>query len=749
MKLKKLFTASLLVITALLVTLFASSCNSEHEHSFAEWQTVTESNCTSYGLQKRSCECGYVEYENKDVLPHTPVTDPAVGATCTTPGFTEGSHCSVCNTVIVAQTVVDKLAHSFAEWQTVVAPTCTSFGLNSRVCACGEIEYLTVAATAHTPVTDPAVGATCTTPGFTEGSHCSACGVVFAAQGYIAPTGHNCDEVAVIEEALCNLDGTKRYSCSNTGCDYYYDEAYALAETSGDEIFAKAKEYTGLIQTHDFLGSIILEASAFVISPDGVIVTSNFAIDNAFSACFVLNGECYDVTDVLAYSAASSIAVLKVNATDLPYAPICVAEPTDAETVYTVGVLGTHQYSISRGIISNANVSHGGRYIVHDADMSEGYRGGPLLNRFGEVIGINAAYDLDGSTYLNYSAWVAEIENLDYSSPITIAEYGEATFTPSEYIAVWANSCANAYQNDISAYVVQGSNFYYAICNSNSGPFVEGYWVIDGTYKINVKIKLGNCTGTYEYAATFSDGRNTNETSGIIDAATFDASTLLTYESYYGSYWNEAELMALYTEKVYDTIGWLSYCLESYFVDLTLADLGFAAVSYDRNEDALAKINEFIMSAGAYDESIKMYSVSGSAQHSNGTLIFSLCYEPVSGTTIVDISYYLNTGYYYRLWINLTPEELGNYFSAHSGYIVEEEYYMQNYCWGYVDAANFTDLSTLTCFYYTGLEGYEDGVLQEYAMLVGYVVELLNSSVLPVVDPTLTVADLGFYFYFG
>ena len=37
---------------------------------------------------------------------HTPVTDPAVAPTCTEEGYTEGSHCSVCNTVIKAQQVI-------------------------------------------------------------------------------------------------------------------------------------------------------------------------------------------------------------------------------------------------------------------------------------------------------------------------------------------------------------------------------------------------------------------------------------------------------------------------------------------------------------------------------------------------------------------------------------------------------------------------------------------------------------------
>ncbi|MBQ9991804.1 MAG: hypothetical protein IJP33_00055, partial [Firmicutes bacterium] len=46
---------------------------------------------------------------------HHPVIDAAVAATCLTTGLTEGSHCSVCNVTIVAQTRTDALGHSFGE----------------------------------------------------------------------------------------------------------------------------------------------------------------------------------------------------------------------------------------------------------------------------------------------------------------------------------------------------------------------------------------------------------------------------------------------------------------------------------------------------------------------------------------------------------------------------------------------------------------------------------------------------------
>jgi hypothetical protein len=47
------------------------------------------------------------------VCTHTPVTDPAVAPTCTKTGLAEGTHCSKCGTVLIAQTVVPTIPHSY------------------------------------------------------------------------------------------------------------------------------------------------------------------------------------------------------------------------------------------------------------------------------------------------------------------------------------------------------------------------------------------------------------------------------------------------------------------------------------------------------------------------------------------------------------------------------------------------------------------------------------------------------------
>ena len=69
---------------------------------------------------------------------HTIVQDSAVEPTCTETGKTEGSHCSVCGEIIVAQETVPTIEHSFGEWT-------EKDGEKTRSCnACGYTETLPI-----------------------------------------------------------------------------------------------------------------------------------------------------------------------------------------------------------------------------------------------------------------------------------------------------------------------------------------------------------------------------------------------------------------------------------------------------------------------------------------------------------------------------------------------------------------------------------------------------------------------------
>lgn len=79
------------------------------------------------------------------IVDHTVAIDSAVPATCTETGLTEGSHCSVCNEVIVAQVEVPALGHNWSgEWTVIKQPTDTEEGKKEKTCTregCGVKKY--------------------------------------------------------------------------------------------------------------------------------------------------------------------------------------------------------------------------------------------------------------------------------------------------------------------------------------------------------------------------------------------------------------------------------------------------------------------------------------------------------------------------------------------------------------------------------------------------------------------------------
>jgi len=715
--------AILFVLTIMIISLVSCNSNSNindnndgtdgnHTHEFSAWTTTNTPTCTATGMQIRKCSCGYTEYDSIAQLPHSEVIDVAVAATCTTTGKTEGSHCSVCNTVIVAQTEI--------------------------------------ASTGHDPVTDAAIAPTCTVGGKTEGSHCSSCKTILVIQEPLQPLQHACNNVSVITEATCVKEGTKRYSCTNVNCNYYYDESFTLQEYSSTEIYNQALKYTGEILTYDKKGIALAQGTGFVCSSDGKIITNYHVIEGAYSATITIGNDTYTIQSVLAYDADIDLAVLKINATGLTPAVVCKNDPVTAEIVYAIGSPRGFTATVSVGIVSYAKrVVNGVTYVQHDADITHGSSGGPLINKYGEVIGVNAG--AFGNAEINVAVFTGELDKLTCGTPITLAELYDSQNTPNDILREWLLGNYNFVTDDLTYYQIEGDGFIYAIgYDASSGiNFIEGVWdFADGSdLYLSIDLTLNN-DGLYAYYAHYTFGENENFTRGYINPTTYTATTLLTHYYYDGTYWDEERLMEFYSDAVACVAEWFDYCIDTYFEDIDVEDFGFEALEFDYNSSAISVLKSNIRNNGTYDSSSQWYEIEEEFDSVAYEAKMSLVYHPSTEILSASMSWFGDDGTSYYIYLSLSSSSWGNYYSCYYNYVSLSQFAELNDTHGYIDAGTFTSKTPLKYTEFNGYDEYEDELLDIYSSCLQHLLNWIGAY-LDNTELGITLADLGFVFYDG
>ena len=166
------------------------------------------------------------------------VTTPA---TCTTDGV-ETRVCSVCDTVETQ--VIKATGHHFGNWTVAKEATCLETGLSTRICPdCDTVETLTIDAKIHQfgewIVSTPA---TCTEDG-TESRICSLCDTEDTRT--IDALGHEFTEWTTAKAATCTEKGSETRSCTRDGCTTVETrEINALGHDFGEWTVAKAATCT-------------------------------------------------------------------------------------------------------------------------------------------------------------------------------------------------------------------------------------------------------------------------------------------------------------------------------------------------------------------------------------------------------------------------------------------------------------------------------------------------------------------------
>ncbi len=135
--------------------------------------------------------------------------------------------------------------------------------------------------------------------------------------------------------------------------------------------------------------------SGFIVTPDGTILTNAHVVDGAEEVTVKLIDKREFKAKVKGLDKASDVAVLKIDAKDLPTVRIGSSGTTRVgEWVLAIGSPFGFENSASAGIVSAKSRSlPDGSYVPFiqtDVAVNPGNSGGPLFNMAGEVIGINS-----------------------------------------------------------------------------------------------------------------------------------------------------------------------------------------------------------------------------------------------------------------------------------------------------------------------------------------------------------------------
>jgi serine protease Do len=143
--------------------------------------------------------------------------------------------------------------------------------------------------------------------------------------------------------------------------------------------------------------------SGVIVSPDGYILTNNHVVANATSIDVMLSNLRILKGKVVGSDAWTDVAVVKVDAKDLPTVPLGDSDTLHVgDTVMAFGNPFGEFFTVTRGTVSALGRAEGRieqiqNFIQTDAAINQGNSGGALVNVRGQVVGINTAI-LSGSS---------------------------------------------------------------------------------------------------------------------------------------------------------------------------------------------------------------------------------------------------------------------------------------------------------------------------------------------------------------
>ncbi len=236
---------------------------------------------------------------------------------------------------------------------------------------------------------------------------------------------------------LTTTDSSEKLVINVTVVEEPKERAAEAKELSPSEIYKKSISSVVELEVLTNDGDLVIGSGFFVYS--GILITNYHVIEGATDIrVYTSDGYEYTVETILGYDKDLDIAWLSIDAvTD--HLRTYYGDVAAGDKVYALGSSQGLTGTISDGIISAASrVSNGVNYIQTSAPISGGNSGGPLINAYGEVVGVNTFTLINGQN-LNFAVEVFQCWDVSFASPIKPDDYFKSNVKADKYRYVFEN----------------------------------------------------------------------------------------------------------------------------------------------------------------------------------------------------------------------------------------------------------------------------------------------------------------------
>ena len=195
--------------------------------------------------------------------------------------------------------------------------------------------------------------------------------------------------------------------------------------------------------------------SGVIMTSDGYLLTNYHVVQNADLIKVLLQNGLNYPADLIGYDIITDLAVLKVNANNLPVIPqkpnltsavgdvvLAIGNPFNLGQTVTQGIIS----ATGRNGLSSTNYLE---FLQMDAAINKGNSGGALVNTNGELVGINSREFTEANSQL-------KIQGIFFAVPYKLAaKVMQQIIENGRVVRGWLGIISNSYATDLKGFVIE------------------------------------------------------------------------------------------------------------------------------------------------------------------------------------------------------------------------------------------------------------------------------------------------------